>query len=530
MLAVAVSVLVAPKLSGSGVNPTHSYSSAGTYTVTLTVTDNLGATNTDTATASINASPVANAGGPYSANVGSSIQFNGSDSSDSDGTITSYSWNFGDGKTGSGVNPTHSYSSAGTYTVTLTVTDNDHAKDSASATVTIQTPPPQKPEEEKEELTEEESHKQAEEKVDQEVSTKEDTQITVADKKVVIDISLDAVVDEEGEALEVTVTAENFTDREKIDKEYTDVEITVRAEGEHAVIRELSEGQTVTYYGDYNIGSDIYKFDIEGDIGTDDSPFSKEVELTLEYDEDIINPTLACWDEESEQWVTLDSSIIDPNHLSASFNSLEDLTLCILDDVSTQVVEVIDASIGGIVENVLEDVTITLDILAGAVDEDIEVAITQVTVTENIDKMTSEEGKFEIDGKIYDFRAITTEDGTKVGTVDNPFGEPVTITLECSSGTENPTIAWFNPETGMWEEVETGRIDDTHVAASVYHFSKWAVLEPIPAEEIVEAEPETTEEVAEEKVEIEEVQGQPERNAFVQFFVNAWRWIINLFE
>jgi len=440
----------------------------------------------------------------------------------------------------------HKFNSAGTFNINLKVTDfsGDISTDTVTVTITSPpspSPPPPEPEPEEEpepepeeELTEEEKHQQAEEEVEEEVSTEENTQITVADEKVVIDISLDAIIGEEGEALEVTVIAENFTDREKIEKEHANVEITVRAEGEHAAIRELPEGQTVTYYGEYNIGSDIYEFDIEGEIGTDDSPFSKDVELTLEYDEDIINPTLAYWDEESEQWVTFDSIIIDPNHLSASFNSLEDLTLCILDDVSTQVVEVIDASAGGTVENVLEDVTITLDIPAGAVDEDIEVAITQVTVTEHIDKMTSKEGKFKIDGKIYDFRAITTEDGTKVGTVDNPFSEPVTITLECSPGTENPTIAWFNPETGTWEEVETVRIDDTHVVASVYHFSKWAVLEVLEAEEVIVEEVEKlAEEIEEEVIEPakEKVEEKtPERNAFVQFFVNIWRWIINLFE
>ena len=286
----------------------------------------------------------------------------------------------------------------------------------------------------------------------------------------------------------------------------------------------------------FNIGSDLYIFDIEGDIGTDDNPFSQDVELTLEFDDDLINPTLAYWDEETGEWIPIDSDILDSDHLSAEFGNLEDLTLCILDDVSTQVTEEIDASTGGTVENALEDVVIILDIPAGAIKEDVEVSITQVTVTEHIDKMTSKEGKFKIDGKIYDFRATTTEDGKLIGTVDNPFSEPVTITLECSPGTENPTIAWFNPETGTWEEVETVRIDDTHVAASVYHFSKWAVVEEVVEEEIVEVEPEVIEEVLEEEEEpeVEEkaeiAKEVPERNAFAQFFVNIWRWIINLFE
>ncbi|MBE0634432.1 PKD domain-containing protein [Candidatus Bipolaricaulota bacterium] len=60
---------------------------------------------------------VADAGGPYSGTVGSSIPFNGSAST---GTITTYLWSFGDGGSAQGATPSHTYASAGTYTVTLT--------------------------------------------------------------------------------------------------------------------------------------------------------------------------------------------------------------------------------------------------------------------------------------------------------------------------------------------------------------------------------------------------------------------------
>ncbi len=47
----------------------------------------------------------------------------------------------------------------------------------------------------------------------------------------------------------------------------------------------------------------------------------------------------------------------------------------------------------------------------------------------------------------------------------------------------------------MWEEIATVRIDATHVSASVYHFSKWAVFDigdtlaiEVSAEEVPEFE------------------------------------------
>ncbi len=77
--------------------------------------------------------PVAEAGGPYSGNEGSSIVFNGSGSQDAD----TYDWNFGDGTAhGSGVSPSHTYRDNGSYTVTLTVT-NVNGSDTDDATASI---------------------------------------------------------------------------------------------------------------------------------------------------------------------------------------------------------------------------------------------------------------------------------------------------------------------------------------------------------------------------------------------------------
>ncbi|MFA5056089.1 MAG: PKD domain-containing protein [Dehalococcoidia bacterium] len=118
--------------------PSHVYSVGGDYTVTLTVTDDDGGTGTDTVAINVNVPPVANPGGPYTADEGSPITFNGSTSYDPDGTIVSYELDFGDGSsTGTGPAPTHAYGDNGTYTVTLTVTDNNGATGTVATTTTI---------------------------------------------------------------------------------------------------------------------------------------------------------------------------------------------------------------------------------------------------------------------------------------------------------------------------------------------------------------------------------------------------------
>ena len=79
------------------------------------------------------------AGGPYEAEVGESISFQGeaeyliprpSENFD-------FSWNFDDGATSTLQNPTHNYDEAGNYTVTLTVTDESGSVENATADVTI---------------------------------------------------------------------------------------------------------------------------------------------------------------------------------------------------------------------------------------------------------------------------------------------------------------------------------------------------------------------------------------------------------
>ena len=84
--------------------------------------------------------PTANAGGPYSGNVGQSITFDSSKSQAQSGdSVGSYSWDFGDNSSGSGPNPTHTYSAYGVYKVTLVVADTsfNFKSNPATASVTV---------------------------------------------------------------------------------------------------------------------------------------------------------------------------------------------------------------------------------------------------------------------------------------------------------------------------------------------------------------------------------------------------------
>ncbi len=74
--------------------------------------------------------------------VGTPIDFDGSNSEDEDGNIEAYEWDFKANKTTDPAtstleNPTHTYEAAGTYTVKLIVKDDDGASDSTTVTVTV---------------------------------------------------------------------------------------------------------------------------------------------------------------------------------------------------------------------------------------------------------------------------------------------------------------------------------------------------------------------------------------------------------
>jgi PKD repeat protein/methionine-rich copper-binding protein CopC len=87
-----------------------------------------------------NRAPVAIVGGPYTADVGSPVNFNGSQSADPDGDVLTYSWSFGDGGNGTGERPRRTYLTSGLFTATLTVDDGRGKTHSASTQVTIRQP------------------------------------------------------------------------------------------------------------------------------------------------------------------------------------------------------------------------------------------------------------------------------------------------------------------------------------------------------------------------------------------------------
>ncbi len=134
--------------TGTGVSPSHTYAADGVYTVSLVVTDskgNVSAPATTTATINGHAPPVANPGGPYTAEVGAAVAFNGTGSSDPQGDLPlTYAWDFGDGSSGTGAQPSHAYAAVGGYTVTLVVTDskgNASAPATTTATIVASAPP-----------------------------------------------------------------------------------------------------------------------------------------------------------------------------------------------------------------------------------------------------------------------------------------------------------------------------------------------------------------------------------------------------
>lgn len=109
--------------------------SGGTHTIVVSAYNSQG----ESASAPLNVAPIANPGGPYIGQVGTSLAVDGSGSNHPAGTIVQWTWNWGDGgtTTASSSGASHSYAAAGTFTIKLTVKDNAGATASASTTATI---------------------------------------------------------------------------------------------------------------------------------------------------------------------------------------------------------------------------------------------------------------------------------------------------------------------------------------------------------------------------------------------------------
>jgi len=101
----------------------HAWSGEGTFQVKAKCRDDWDESGwSNTLSIIISGGPQVDADGPYYANAGDSIQFEGS-ASDGDPPYT-WHWTFGDGGTSTNQNPTHTYSEPDLYNIRLVVTDS----------------------------------------------------------------------------------------------------------------------------------------------------------------------------------------------------------------------------------------------------------------------------------------------------------------------------------------------------------------------------------------------------------------------
>ncbi len=88
-----------------------------------------------------NRPPIADAGGPYTGETGTPVQFDGSGSYDLDGDSLTYTWNFGDSTPAqTGIQVDHTYSAIGIYQASLEVDDGRGGIGTANFDVTITEP------------------------------------------------------------------------------------------------------------------------------------------------------------------------------------------------------------------------------------------------------------------------------------------------------------------------------------------------------------------------------------------------------
>jgi PKD repeat protein len=126
----------------NGAEVTHAYDLAGSFVVRLGVQDASGQINSTRHVVTIQAAPQpppsAVISGPSTAQVGQSLNFNGSASTAPAGaTLTGYAWTFGDGSQATGQAVSHAFANAGTYHVVLNVVDSNGLSDSTSLPVVV---------------------------------------------------------------------------------------------------------------------------------------------------------------------------------------------------------------------------------------------------------------------------------------------------------------------------------------------------------------------------------------------------------
>jgi PKD repeat protein len=131
-------------LIGNPGSAMHAYANTGnalsqTFTISITATDNSGSVSAPATTMEtiIDRPPMAVIVGPASAQVNTSVTFDGSGSTDLDGTVKAWFWMFGDGTTSGGAIATHTFATTGQFTVTLIVTDNSGNTGTTSALINI---------------------------------------------------------------------------------------------------------------------------------------------------------------------------------------------------------------------------------------------------------------------------------------------------------------------------------------------------------------------------------------------------------
>ncbi|MDY6837598.1 MAG: PKD domain-containing protein [Thermodesulfobacteriota bacterium] len=126
----------------TGPTQTHAWANSGAYTVAVRVTDEDGSTDIATLSVTVEVSnypPVADAGGPYTADEGAEATLDGSASWDPEGDALTYAWdldNDGEYDDAVGATPTYVWADNGSYPVGLSVSDS-LLTDAATATVTV---------------------------------------------------------------------------------------------------------------------------------------------------------------------------------------------------------------------------------------------------------------------------------------------------------------------------------------------------------------------------------------------------------